>query len=242
MEFPQLSVTKPLTEFEVEALRSLYTACLQLRYEVEAARVRTMGLHQTGDIAVHASRGQAFTHHAEVLHELSNASHVYERAVGLLAWQHAGALVVLGARLKQRCLERGPALGVDTVMRLCDEPMLGELRDALEVPTLPRAGNISPSVREVRELQRQEVRGHLESVFYNAARVKDRHTALPDGVVAAFRLSEVSPPDMDPLYEGSLGQLQSYAEGLPFEIASYLEGAARLPRPAAGLAKPGTIT
>lgn len=40
--------------------------------------------------------------------------------------------------------------------------------------------------------------------------------------VAACRLSEVSPPDMDPLYEGVLEPLFPYAEQLPFEISWYL--------------------
>ncbi|WP_327575543.1 MULTISPECIES: hypothetical protein [unclassified Streptomyces] len=188
---------------------------------------RTMGFYRAGDIADSHSHGKPLTHHSAALHELGTASDSYERAVGVLAWQYVGAAVVLGTALKQRCLRGGPPLGVDEVERLCGEPTLGELRAALRVPTLHEAPFSDETQREFHERERAQLQESMEMVFGNAAFLRDFEKETPEDVVAGFLLSEVSPANMDPLYEGTLELLFPYAEGLPFEISFYLKHAHR---------------
>ncbi|MFF9453593.1 hypothetical protein [Streptomyces flaveolus] len=45
MTFPRFTVRGPITQLEVEALRSLYTASLHLRQEYDAAFNRTLITH-----------------------------------------------------------------------------------------------------------------------------------------------------------------------------------------------------
>ncbi len=223
MTFPRFTVLGPLTQLELEALLSLHAACLQLRQEYEAAINTTMGHYRAGHIAEGHAQGKAFTHHREVLHKLAAAADRYEREMGMLAWQHAGAAVRLGTRVLARLVQGQKPLSVDEVTELCDEPTLGELRATLALPVDALLTPRDSLTREHLDKERQQLLQAVDGILHDAARLDDRHEPLPDDVVADFRLTQVSPPHMDPLYEGTLERLFSYAEGLPFEIAFYLE-------------------
>ncbi|MFC7831018.1 hypothetical protein [Streptomyces sp. NPDC057375] len=223
MPFPHFTGRGPITQLEVEALRSLYTASLHLRQEYDAAFNRSLTHYRLGDIAEDNARGKAFTHHHDVLRKMASAAERYEREVGMLAWQHASAAVQLGTRVLGRLVHGQAPLGVDEVAALCDEPTLGELRTTLSTPAEILALHRDPLTREHREQSRKQLLQAVEGVFSDAAQLDDRYEPLPDDVVAGFRLTQVSPPDMDPLYEGRLEKLLSYAEGLPREISVHLE-------------------
>ncbi|MFJ9675341.1 hypothetical protein ACIRP5_31685 [Streptomyces sp. NPDC101221] len=223
MTFPQFTVRGPITQLEVEALRSLYTASLHLRQEYDAAVNRTLTHNRLGDIAEDNARGKAFTHHHDVLRQMASAADRYERDVGMLAWRHASAAVRLGTRVLERLVHGQAPLGVDEVAALCDEPTLGELRTTLSTPADTLVPHRDQLIKEHQEKSRRQLLQAVEGVFSDAAHLDDRHKPLPDDVVAGFRLTQVSPPDMDPLYEGRLEQLLIYAEGLPHEISVHLE-------------------
>lgn len=221
--FPQFTNFKSLTQLEVEALRSLHAACTHLRQEFDVAAARTMGHYRLGDIAEDYARGRAFTHHREALHSLASAADNYEREVGMLAWRHAGAATVLGTTLLDRLVHGGPSLSLETVNRLCEEPTLGELREALSIPAADLLIARDEEFRDRQEEDRKLLLGRLEGIFRDAAHLGDSDGPLPDDVVAGWRLTEVSPVGMDPLYEGTLELLFSHAEGLPLDISNHLE-------------------
>jgi hypothetical protein len=225
VQFPQFTSMGSLTRLELEAMRSLYAACLQLRQEYDAAVAKVMGHYRMTDIADDYTRNHAFAHHSEVLSRLSRAAGEYERAVGLLAWRHASAATVLGTTVLDRLVNSRRPLTLDEVTRLCGEPTLGDLRAALSIPVTGLVVARGPATRERHEEERKRLLSRLDRIFYNAARLDDDKEETADEVVAGFRLTEVSPPEMDPLYEGTLEPLLPYAEELPFEIRHHLKQA-----------------
>lgn len=221
MQFPEFTALAPLSKLELEALRSLYVAGSELRHEYESALAVTGRLYRAGDIAETYTGGQAFTHHPEALLKLGHLAGEYERGVGLLAWGYVSAATVLGTTLLDRLVRGHRPLTAADVTRLCEEPTLGQLRAALSIPLTDLFVAREPEARRRRDADRTQLLDRLGGVFYNAARLDDDKE--PDEVaVAACRLSEVSPPDMDPLYEGLLEPLFPYAEQFPFEISWYL--------------------
>lgn len=220
--FPQFTNLKPLTEAEVEALRSLHTACVHLRQEYDLAAARTMGHYRLKDIAEDNGRGRAFTHHQRALHSLAGAAEDYERRVGMLAWRHAASEVVLGVTLLDRLVHGGRALSLKKINLLCEEPTLGKLRQALSIPAADLLIAGDKRMVDRAEKTRTLLLDRVEMIFQEVASLEDGREDPSDGAVSERRLTEASPADGDPLYKGALEMLMPYAEALPFDIRYHL--------------------
>lgn len=220
MDFPAFTDPGPLTEPEIEALRSLHVTLQDMRHEYQSALALTERCYRLGENAEVYTHGRALSHHPEALHLLGGLADHFERGVGLLTWRYAAAAVVLGTGILERVVGGRPALTAEAVGVLCEEPTLGELRDALSIPstTLLIARRESVFV-DRHEKERLGLLRALEGVIECAAEIDD---GLPADLWAG-RLTAFDRPGRDPLYEGVLDGLLSCADQLPHEIGRYVK-------------------
>ncbi|MGW7825256.1 hypothetical protein ACWGLF_46530 [Streptomyces puniciscabiei] len=195
---------------------------MHLRQEYDLAAARTMGHYCLKDIAQDNARGRAFTHHQRALHSLAGAAEDYERRVGMLAWRHAAAEVVLGTTLLDRLVRGGEPLSLKKINLLCEEPTLGKLREALSIPAADLLIAGHKSMVDRAEKRRTLLLDRVKMIFQEVASLQECRDDPSDGAVSARRLTEASPAGGDPLYKGALEVLMPYAEALPFDIRYHL--------------------
>ncbi|MEU1628258.1 hypothetical protein ABZ746_23595 [Streptomyces sp. NPDC020096] len=230
MDFPVFTEAVPLTALEIEALRALHVTLQDLRHEYESALALTHRCYRLEENAEVYTHGRVLTHHPDALHQLGRLADRYERGVGLLAWRYASAAAVLGTGILDRVVGGRPALTAAAVTALCEEPTLGQLREALSIPCSDLLVAREPAFRDRHEEDRHEMLGAVEGVIVCAAELGD---GVPQDASALWsgRLTDFDRLGTDPLYEGVLGQLLRYAEQFPNEISWYLKqsGAGALP-------------
>ncbi|RNG37374.1 hypothetical protein [Streptomyces botrytidirepellens] len=220
MDFPAFTDSAPLTALEIEALRALHVTLQDLRHEYESALAVTHRYQRLKENAEVYAQGRGLTHHPDALHQLGRLAYRYERGVGLLVWRYASAAAVLGIRVLDRIVGDRPALTAVAVTRLCEEPSLGQLRDALSIPCSDLLIAREPEVQDRHEERRHALLRAVEDIIEFAAELEKgpRDTAaLWSGWLTTF-----DRPDVDPLYEGVLDGLLSLAGQLPYEISWYL--------------------
>ncbi|MGW5450197.1 hypothetical protein [Streptomyces asiaticus] len=231
MEFPAFTEAAPLTALEIEALRAVHVTLQDLRHEYESALAVTHRSYRLEENAEVYTHGRALTHHPDALHELSRLADHYERGVGLLTWRHASAAAVLGTSILDRVTGGRPALTAAVVTALCEEPTLGQLRDALSIPCTDLLIAREPAFRDRHEEERQALLHAVEGIIECAAELGH---GVPGTAAAlwAGRLTAFDRLGTDPLYEGVLGRLLPFAEQFPNEISWYLKQsrAGTLPR------------
>ncbi|TVL87523.1 hypothetical protein CD790_33115 [Streptomyces sp. SAJ15] len=129
---------------------------------------------------------------------------------------------VLGTSILDRVVGGRPALSAAAVTALCEEPTLGQLRDALSIPCADLLIACEPELRDRHEEERLELLRAVEGVIECAAELGDD---VPTEAAAlwAGRLTDFDRPRTDPLYEGTLQRLLRYADQLPNEISWYLK-------------------
>lgn len=221
MDFPVFTDAAPLTALEVEALRSLHVTLQDLRHEYESALALTHRSYRLEENAAVYTQGRALTHHPDALHRLGRLADRYERGVGLLSWRYASAAAVLGISILDRVVGGRPALTAAAVTELCEEPALGQLRDALSIPCSDLLIARESAFRDRHEEDRRELLRAVEGVIEYAAELGD---GVPTDAAAlwAGRLTDFDRLGTDPLYEGVLGRLLPFADQFPNEISWYL--------------------
>ncbi|MFE2182580.1 hypothetical protein [Streptomyces sp. NPDC059455] len=142
--------------------------------------------------------------------------------VGLLTWRYASAAAVLGTSVLDRVVGGRPALTAAVVTALCEEPTLGQLRDALSIPCTDLLIAREPAFRDRHDEERHELLRGVQGVTEFAAGLGD---GVPEDAAGlwAGRLTEFDRLGTDPLYEGVLGRLLPFAEQFPNEISWYLK-------------------
>jgi len=233
MDFPSFTDVAPLTTLEIEALRALHVTLQDLRHEYESALAVTSRSYRLEENAQVYTQGRALTHHPDALHQLGRLADRYERGVGLLAWRYASAAAVLGTSILDRVVRDRPALTAAEVTALCEEPSLGQLRDALSLPCTDLLIAREPWFRDKRDEDRQKLLRSVEDIAECAAEIGD---GVPQEAAAlwAGRLTDFDRPGTDPLYEGALEQLLGFADQFPNELSWYLKQsrAGAVPHPA----------
>lgn len=222
MDFPAFTDAAPLTALEIEALRALHVTLQDLRHEHESALALTHRFYRLGQNAEVYTQGRALTHHPHALHQLSRLADRYERGTGLLTWRYASAATMLGTSVLDRVVGGRPALTASAVTELCEEPTLGQLRDALSIPCSDLLIAREPVVRDRHEEERQALLRSVEGVIESAAEIGDD---VPTDAAAlwAGRLTDFDRPGTDPLYDGVLGRLLRFADQFPDEINWFLK-------------------
>ncbi|MCQ8836462.1 hypothetical protein [Streptomyces malaysiensis] len=224
MNFPVFTEDAPLAALEIEALRALHVTLQDLRHEYNSALAVTHRSYRLEENAEVYTQGGALAHHPDALHELSRLADHYERGVGLLTWRHASAAAVLGTSILDRVVSGRPTFTAAAVTALCEEPTLGQLRDALSIPCTDLLVAREPAFRDRHEEERHLLLRAVEGIIECAAELGE---GVPEDAAAlwAGRLTEFDRLGTDPLYEGVLGRLLPFAEQLPYEISWYLKQA-----------------
>ncbi|MFI1606961.1 hypothetical protein ACH4YN_33250 [Streptomyces griseofuscus] len=222
MEFPDFAEAAPLTTLEIEALRSLHVTLQDLRHEYDSALALTQRCYRLQENAEVYTHGRALTHHPDALHRLYGLADSYESGVGLLAWRYASAATVLSITILDRLVGDRPALTAATITTLCEEPTLGQLRDALLIPCTNLLIARDRNWQDQHEEERRDLLLSVEGVVENAAHIGD---GVPKEATAlwAGRLTEFDRTYTDPLYSGLLGPLLTFTEQSPMEISWYLK-------------------
>ncbi|WP_055534324.1 hypothetical protein [Streptomyces graminilatus] len=222
MEFPEFTDAASLTTLEIEALRALQVTLQDLRNEYESALAVTSRSYRLKGNAEVYTQGRALTHHPDALFRLSRLADRYERGVGLLVWHYASAAAVLGTSILDRVVGGRPKLTAAGVTALCEEPSLGQLRDALSIPCTDLLIARESWFREQRDEDRQGLLRAVEGIVECAAEIGE---GVPSDTAAlwAGRLTEFDRVGTDPLYEGVLERLLGFAEQFPSEISWYLK-------------------
>ncbi|MCX5346111.1 hypothetical protein [Streptomyces atratus] len=101
---------------------------------------------------------------------------------------------------------------------LCEEPSLGQVREALSIPVerLLVARN-DPSFWKRADDERQALIAGLDRA-HRDIRVVDSARPMTEQEAWSCRLTDHSPLRMDPMYEGILEPLFDVCEGTPLEI------------------------
>ncbi|MFF3733294.1 hypothetical protein ACFYXM_23990 [Streptomyces sp. NPDC002476] len=223
MRFPDLSDSAPLTTTEVQALRSLYRACNASQAEWRSAIVLADRLSAQMETAEEYDQGQSFQHHVEAINDAHSGAYRYERQLGLTAWRYASAHTVLGIMVLDRVVTGAPALSASRVDKLCEEPTLEELRRALSIPTeLLLSARKHPSFWKRAAEERQELLTRLHYT-HRDIRAADPARPMTEQEAWSCRLTDHSPPNMDPMYDGMLEPLIEICEQTPLEINWYLK-------------------
>ncbi|MFD8255189.1 hypothetical protein [Streptomyces werraensis] len=124
-----------LTTIELEALRSMHGAFLTARYEWHSAIALWDRLDVARDLAdLRTTERPPFRYYGEAVHEIASGASDYERHTALIAWGYAASTAVLGITVLERVAHAKPPLAAAAVEGLCQEPSLGQLREALSVP------------------------------------------------------------------------------------------------------------
>ncbi|MEV5273427.1 hypothetical protein [Streptomyces werraensis] len=135
MRFPPFDDRGTLTTIELEALRSMHGAFLTARYEWHSAVALWDRLDVARDLAdLRTTERPPFRYYGEAVHEIASSASDYERHTALIAWRYAASTAVLGITVLERVAHAKPPLAAAAVEGLCQEPTLGQLREALSVP------------------------------------------------------------------------------------------------------------
>ncbi|MGW2328241.1 hypothetical protein ACWC5C_21080 [Streptomyces sp. NPDC001700] len=226
MRFPDLRELGPLSVLEWETLRSLNRACVDLRQEWKSActqigRAATR-MELTEDYAQHSG----FFHHLEAVNAAYEAASDYEWRVSRITWRYASASALLGIRVLDRLVSGQPPLAPSLVKQLAStEPTLGQLSEAFSlVPSRLRAA------QDAGDQQRDTVEYELltaamRRVYYDVTHQSAADRGRTAKEADECRLTLVSEPDVDPLWEYLLEPVLQLAERLPYDISWWLSHA-----------------
>ncbi|MYS23571.1 hypothetical protein GA0115240_15419 [Streptomyces sp. DvalAA-14] len=225
MRFAQFDERGPLTTTELGAMRSLNSAFLTARYELQSASALWDRLTGGSDLADVHEASTTFPFYGQAVQEIAHGATAYERHVALVAWRYAAAAVVLGVTVQQRVAEAKPPLTAAAVEELCQEPTLGRLHQALSVPVadlLPEREH-DPGDERTRAAQRwTQVRDGVDDAIDLVLEIAaDVDAPFPRTKEEAgdCLMTEHCPPYTDPVYEHVLEPLFHLAEEVPFDIS-----------------------
>ncbi|MFF5408546.1 hypothetical protein ACFY8K_37585 [Streptomyces misionensis] len=223
MRLPEFTASAPLTTVEMGAIRSLHHACNLLRAEWQTASTLVDRLTALQDTVEQFDQGAPpFQHHHDALDAARHDAYMYERELGLSAWRYVSAHAVLGITLLDRLVAGRPALTAAAVDELCEEPTLGQLREALLIPAGRLLVTRPEETRHRADEDRQQLLRALDSICGSIRQLKE-NKPMSDQEAAACLLSENSPLGMDPMYDVILDPLFDLAEQTPFEISWFLK-------------------
>ncbi|MGP4085558.1 hypothetical protein [Streptomyces sp. KR55] len=231
MRFPPFDDRGTLTTIELEALRSLHGAFLTARYEWQSAVAVWDRLHTARDLAdLRGTERPPFRYCEEAVHEITSGASDYERHTALTAWRYAASAAVLGITVLERVARAKPPLTAFAVEELCQEPTLGQLREALSVPAadfLPaRERSFLDQRKEMAERWAQLRDGVDTAIEIVVEIAEDEGAAHPrtKEEAAGCLMTEHSPPHTDPVYLGILEPLLVVAEEVPYGISRVIKG------------------
>ncbi|MFB9483864.1 hypothetical protein ACFFSH_31390 [Streptomyces filamentosus] len=229
MRFARLEENGPLTSTELGALRSLNAAVLTSRYEFESAGAVWDRLESRGDVADVHEAATTFPFYGEAIHEIARSAAAHERRVALTAWRYTAAAVVLGVAVLQRVAETKPPLSAATVEKLCQEPTLGRLHEALSVPVADLVPVLEHDLVDHRTrtaeqwAQARDRVDHAIDLVLEIAEDEDAAHPRTKDEAAGCLLTEHCPPHTDPVYHGALEPLFQLAEDVPFDISRVIK-------------------
>ncbi|NEB77390.1 hypothetical protein G3I40_19525 [Streptomyces sp. SID14478] len=227
MRFPLFDERGPLAAHEFEALRSLNAAFLAARDEWQTACTMGDRLYRGSEAADLRTAPTAFSFYEEAIGQIADGVTAYQRRAALVAWRYTAAALVLGVAVLRRVGEAKPALTVTGVEELCQEPTLGQLKEALTIPGAGLTPERPPQAALPGEREdparrwamvRDGVDGVMDLVLALAAEEEAAHPRTKEEAATCL-LTQHCPPHAAPTYNGVLEPLFRLAEEVPYDIS-----------------------